>query len=65
MVPPLDIFKLEQDGSLVWKGTVESLAVAKLSVAVLLETTPADYLIYSAQTGHKMVIKIDGSSVGP
>jgi len=35
MPRPLDIFKLENDGSIVWKGTAETLEIAKLSVKML------------------------------
>jgi hypothetical protein len=31
MTHTLDIFKIEKDGTLVWKGTAENLEVAKLS----------------------------------
>ena len=37
MPRPLDIFKLENDGSIVWKGTAETLEIAKLSVKTLAE----------------------------
>lgn len=59
MIPPLDIFLVNKDGTLVWKGTAENLEVAKLSVKALMATTPADYVIYSHQTGHKTIIKAD------
>jgi hypothetical protein len=55
---PLDIFRFEQDGSIVWKGTAETLEAAKLSVKVLAESSPADYLIFSPATGDKVVVKL-------
>jgi hypothetical protein len=55
---PLDIFKLENDGSIVWKGTAETLAIAKLSVKTLAETSPGDYLIFSPTTGEKTVVHL-------
>jgi hypothetical protein len=58
MSRPLDIFKLENDGSVVWKGTAENLEVAKLSVKVMAESSPGDYLIFSPATGDKTVIKL-------
>jgi hypothetical protein len=58
MPRPLDIFKLENDGSVVWKGTAENLEVAKLSVKVMAESSPGDYLIFSPATGDKTVIKL-------
>ena len=57
MPRPLDIFKLEKDG-IVWKGTAENLEVAKLSVKMMVETSPGDYLIFSPATGNKTVIKL-------
>jgi hypothetical protein len=57
MPRPLDIFKLENDGNIVWKGTAETLEVAKLLVKTLAETSPGDYLIFSPATGEKTVLK--------
>ena|ERR1700730_5066580 len=62
MTQTLDIFKVEEDGSLVWKGTAENLEIAKLSVKVLIATSPADSVVFSQATGHKTVIKADGST---
>jgi hypothetical protein len=58
MPTPLDIFKLENDGSVAWKGTAENLEIAKLSVKVMAETSPGDYLIFSLTTGDKTVVKL-------
>ena len=51
MPRPLDIYKLENDGGIVRKGTAENLVVAKLFVKTLVETSPGDYLIFSPATG--------------
>jgi hypothetical protein len=59
MPRPLDIFKFEDDGSIVWKGTAENLEIAKLSVKVLAAASPGDYLIFSPATGDKTVIKLN------
>jgi hypothetical protein len=61
MTTTLDIFKLEKDGSLIWKGTAKNLHVAELSVRTLAATSPADYLVFCQQTGRKTVIRADGS----
>jgi hypothetical protein len=58
MPRPLDIFKLENDGSVVWKGTAENLEVAKRSVKAMAESAPGDYLIFSPITGDRTVIKL-------
>ena len=64
MIPPFDIFRVEIDGHLVWKGTAETLDLARLRIKILMDSEPADYLIHSQQTGHKMVVKADGSIAG-
>jgi hypothetical protein len=58
MLAPLDIFKLENDGSVVWKGTAENLEDAKLSAKVLAESSPGYYLIFSSATGDKTIVKL-------
>jgi hypothetical protein len=64
MIPPFDIFRIETDGHLMWRGKAETLDVARLKVKMLMDEVPGNYLIYSQQTGHKMIIKADGSIVG-
>jgi hypothetical protein len=60
MVPPLDIFKREKDGTLIWKGTAENLEVAKLSVKALAAITPGNYEILHHVSGERIVITFDG-----
>jgi hypothetical protein len=62
MLPPFDIFHVGIDGHLVWKGTAETLDLAKLRIKILMVTQPGDYVIYSQQTGHKTIVRADGSS---
>ena len=64
MIPPFDIFSVEPDGDLVWQAMAESLDVARLRIKTLMGVQPGDYVICSQQTGHKMVIKTDGSITG-
>jgi hypothetical protein len=61
MVPPFDIFRVESDGHLVWRDTAETLDLARLRIKILMLAQPADYVIYSQRTGHKTVIRADGS----
>jgi hypothetical protein len=56
MFPPFDIFRVESDGHLVWQGTAETLALARLRVKILSVSNDSDYVIYSQQTGHKTVV---------
>jgi hypothetical protein len=69
MIPPFDIFRVDSDGQLMWKATVETLDVARVQIKILMRAEAGDYIIHSQPTGHKMVIKADGSivvgSIGP
>ena len=58
MSRPLDIYKFENDGTILWKGTAENMEAARLSVRVLVENSPGDYLIFSPTTGEKTVVKL-------
>jgi hypothetical protein len=63
MIPPFDIFQIEKNGTVVWRGTAETFESAQLRVKVLAAITPADYVISSQRTGKKTVISQQGSSL--
>lgn len=65
MLPPFDIFRIENDGHLAWKDTAETLDLARLRIKILMVSQPGDFVIYSQQTEHKTVVKADGSIIGP
>ena len=57
MLPPLDIFRVAPDGHLVWRSAAESFETAQRRVRILMAIEPADYVIYSQETGRKTVIR--------
>ena len=57
MPTSLDIFLLESDGRVVWKSTAETMEQATLCVRRWMLSTPAEYLIYSQETGDKIVLR--------
>ena len=61
-VAPFDIFYLQSDGQLIWQCSAATLEIAKLRIKTLKAIEHGDYVISSRQTGHKMLIKADGSS---
>jgi len=61
MLPLFDILRVESDGQLLWQGTVETLALARLRIQVLRVAKPSDYVIFSPQTGHKIIGRQDDS----
>jgi hypothetical protein len=57
MLAPLDIFKLQQDGTYTWKQAADSLEAAKSTVQRLATTSPGEYMIFSQTTGDRVVVK--------
>ena len=48
-----EIFVKESPGSVLWRGSAETLEDAKSKVKVMLETAPGEYFIWNPQTGQK------------
>jgi hypothetical protein len=65
MLPPFDIFRVETDGRLVWKDTAQTFDLARLRIKILMISQPGDFVVYSQETGHKTIVKADGSIIGP
>jgi hypothetical protein len=57
MVPPLDIFRVNPDGQLIWKAAADTLEAAKARVKTLMASDTSDYVIYSQRTGHKTLVR--------
>jgi hypothetical protein len=57
MIPPLDIFRLESDGQLIWRASADGDDAAQRRVKSLMASEPADYVIYSQETGHKTFVR--------
>ena len=62
MIPPFDIFRVGIDGRLVWQGIAETLDIARLHIKILMAGQPGGYVIHSQKTGHKTIVKTDGST---
>ena len=58
MNPPLDIFRVDSNGNLIWRTTAETLEAARSRVGILMTSEPGDYLIYSQKTGHKTIVRM-------
>jgi hypothetical protein len=48
-----DIFCAAPDGHLVWRSAAEGFETAQRRVRILMAIEPADYVIYSQETGRK------------
>jgi len=56
MVPPFDIFRVDNEGRLRWLQTADSLQAAKLRIEVSGLIRSRQYVIFSPKTGNKTVI---------
>lgn len=53
---PLDIFKTDSDGSVLWRGAEENLVAAKRRIEQLSLSAPGDYLVLNQYTGRQVLI---------
>jgi hypothetical protein len=56
MASQFDIFLTEGDGSVLWRGTAETLEDAKALVQQSAARSPGAYVVVNLQTGKKLAI---------
>jgi hypothetical protein len=61
MFYPLDIFKTDSDGSVLWRGAEENLIAAKRRIEKLALSSPGEYLILDQHTGQRVLVAPDVS----
>ena len=54
MVPSFDVFTIDADGSMFWRGAVESFVAAKARIQEL--AMAGEYLIFDQNTGHRVLV---------
>ncbi|HVA16347.1 MAG TPA: hypothetical protein VMV59_01400 [Candidatus Dormibacteraeota bacterium] len=62
MTATFDIFEVEPDGSVMWRGSAAAFEEAKAFVEKMGTPRSGDFIIFSLKTGKKVVIKPDGST---
>ena len=65
MIPPFDIFRVANDGQLIWKAAADNLESAQRRIKLLMGVEPGDYVIYSQKTGHKTLVRSGNPTEGP
>jgi hypothetical protein len=61
MFEPLDIFRTNSDGSILWRGSVETLAAARAAIQKLAASAPGEYFILDQHTGKRISVAPDDS----
>jgi hypothetical protein len=61
MLPSHDIFKMYSDGSVRWRGAVESVEAAKARIQTLALSSPGEYVILNQHTGDRIRVASTGS----
>jgi hypothetical protein len=61
MLRPIDIFKTDSDGNLLWRGAAETLIAAKAFINELADSTPGEYLVLDQRTGQRVRV-VTGTS---
>ena len=61
MLDSLDIFKMQKDGTYVWKAAATTFEIATSKIEQLAGIAPGDYMIFSQTTGKKTVIPLDAT----
>jgi hypothetical protein len=61
VLEPLDIFKVQKDGTYLWKASAVDFELAKSQIERLATVAPGEYMIFSQITGKKTVIPLDAT----
>ena len=56
MFKPLDIFKTDSDGSVIWRGAAETFAAAKAYIKELAASAPGEYFVVDQSTGRRVLV---------
>jgi hypothetical protein len=64
MFYPLDIFKTDSDGGVLWRGAAETWVTAKESIKKFALSSPGAYLILDQHTGQRVHLTMPASAAG-
>ena len=64
MFQPLDIFKTDLDGGVLWRGAAEDLVSAKRCIEKLALSSPGEYLVLNQHTGNRVHVTMAASAPG-
>jgi hypothetical protein len=58
MFQPLDIFKTDSEGGVLWRSAAEDFVAAKRCIENLALSSPGEYLILDQQTGQRQRMRV-------
>jgi hypothetical protein len=64
MFYPLDIFKTDSDGGVLWRGAAETWVAAKECIKNFALSSPGAYLILDQHTGQRIHLTMPASAAG-
>jgi hypothetical protein len=59
MISPFDVFRVDTEGSFVWRCAADTLEEAKLRIREFSATLPGNYIIANILTGQKVKVSPD------
>jgi hypothetical protein len=62
MFQPLDIFKTDLDGGVLWRGAAENFVSAKRCIERLALSAPGEYLVFDQHTGNCVHVTMAASA---
>jgi hypothetical protein len=59
MFHPLDIFEIDSDGGILWRGAAEDFKAARRFIEQLALSASGEYLILNQDTGQRQRVRVD------
>lgn len=64
MIPPLEIFRIEKDGTPVWCESAGTFEAAKSRIELLSGLMPSQYMVLNRKTGQRKLFPTPAPSGG-
>jgi hypothetical protein len=61
MTAPIDIFRADENGAVLWIGSATSVAEAQAQIQSQSEISPGEFLLFNQLTGNKFILKLKGT----
>jgi hypothetical protein len=62
MTAPIDIFRAEANGAVLWIGSAKSVADAKAHIQSQPAISAVEYLLFNQLTGSKLILKLNDTN---